>query len=99
MFALFRKSLALAGLAAMLPHAALAAGPIDMGTTTCQDWIDASDDEQDLMIGWLRGYAAGRATSTLFAPSHERVDRSLLMAFCRGHVTMGLISAGATILK
>ena len=73
---------------------AFAAG-FDMGTTTCQDWIDASDDEQDLMIAWLRGYTAGRATSTMYNPANARLDRTLLMGFCRNNANIGLISASS----
>ncbi|MDE3177356.1 MAG: hypothetical protein KGM15_14735, partial [Pseudomonadota bacterium] len=31
------------------------AAPVDMSTLACQDWLDASEDEQDQMVAWLRG--------------------------------------------
>ncbi len=65
----------------------------DMATFACQDWLDASDDEQDLMLVWLRGYAGGRAGTSLYNPDAIRVDRGRMQTYCRGHLTVGVISA------
>lgn len=82
-------------LAALLSIAALPARAtsVDMATFTCQDWIDASDDEQDQMIAWLRGYLAGRSSATLYDADKTRFDRDTLMVACRRNPTMGVISA------
>ncbi len=98
MFGRTRRSLAnfcgKFGLAALLALVALPARavPIDMATLTCQDWIDASDDEQDQMIAWLRGYLAGRSTTTLYDTTAARGDRDRLMVACRRAPTLGVIS-------
>ena len=69
------------------------AAPADMNTTTCQDWLDAGEDEQEQMIAWLRGYMAGRGTGALFDVAHVRADAASLKRFCQGHVSAGLVSA------
>jgi hypothetical protein len=69
------------------------AAPVDMATLTCQDWIDASDDEQDQMIAWLRGYLAGRSSVTLYDAGAARGDRDALMVACRRTPSIGVISA------
>jgi acid stress chaperone HdeB len=69
------------------------AAPVDMATLTCEDWIDASDDEQDQMIAWLRGYLAGRSSVTLYDARSARGDRDALMVACRRNPTIGVISA------
>ena len=77
------------GLAASPLHAA----PADMNTTTCQDWLDAGEDEQEQMAAWLRGYVAARGTGALFDVARVRADALVLKRFCQSHVTAGLISA------
>ena len=100
MFSSIPRPLALLALGAvLLSKPAIAAPALDMGTTTCQDWIDASDDEQDLMIAWLRGYASGRNSAALYNPANARIDRAAFMAYCRQNVTIGLLSAGAKLPK
>ena len=69
------------------------AAPVEIATQTCQDWLDASDDEQDLMVAWLHGYLAGRATSTLYDFAGQRADAAILKRYCQGHLTTGVISA------
>ena len=69
------------------------AAPVDMATLTCQDWIDASDDEQDQMVAWLRGYLAGRSSATLYDAAAARADHGMLMVACRRNPTIGVISA------
>jgi acid stress chaperone HdeB len=71
------------------------AGGVDMSTQTCQDWLDADDDVQDLMIAWLRGYIAGRSTSTVYDASRARADKQLLKAYCQAHPQNGVISAAS----
>ena len=56
----------------------------DMATFTCQDWLDASDDERDLILVWLRGYLGGRAGTSLDYPDATRTDRTKMEIFCRG---------------
>jgi acid stress chaperone HdeB len=82
-------------MAALLSLAALPAraGPVDMATLTCQDWIDSSDDEQDQMIAWLRGYLAGRSSATLYDTGASRLDHDRLMVACRRNPSIGVISA------
>ena len=71
------------------------AAPQDMNTQTCQDWLDAGEDEQDQMVAWLRGYLAGRSTGALFDLARVRADATSLKRFCQGRLTAGLISAAA----
>ena len=89
------KTMLLATLALVLPLSAPAkADPAyDMATFTCQDWLDASDDERDLMLVWLRGYLGGHAGTSLYAPDGARMDRSRMETYCRGHLAIGVISA------
>jgi len=75
------------------------AAEIDMNTQTCQDWIDAGEDEQDLMSAWLRGYSAGHASSGLYDPGATRADSARLMAYCRLHLNTGLLSAEGQLKK
>jgi hypothetical protein len=82
-------------LLAVLAATAARAGGVDMSTQTCQDWLDADDDVQDLMTAWLRGYIAGRSTSTVYDASRERADRQLLKAYCQTHLQNGVISAAS----
>jgi len=67
--------------------------PYDMATFSCQDWLDASDDDQDLMLVWLRGYNAGRTGVSLYTPNALLVDRGRMQSYCRAHLTVGVISA------
>jgi hypothetical protein len=85
------KRYALLLLLAVAPPAA--AAPLDMNTQTCQDWLDADSDVQELMIGWLRGYASGRSTGALFDVARVRADALALKRYCQGHLTVGLVSA------
>ena len=64
-----------------------------MGTQSCQDWLDADDDQQDEMVAWLRGYLAGRATATTYNIGGARVDMAQLKAYCQSHKTDSVISA------
>ena len=50
------------------------AAPLDMNTQTCQDWLDAGEDEQEQMAAWLRGYLAGHSTGAMFDLSRVRAD-------------------------
>jgi hypothetical protein len=75
------------------------AAEIDMNTQTCQDWIDAGEDEQDLMTAWLRGYVAGRASSGLYDLSATRADSARLKAYCQRRLTTGLLSAAGELKK
>src|ERR1700677_2392009 len=54
-------ALLLIGLAPMSLRSARADSSYDMATFSCQDWLDASYDERDLMLVWLRGYLGGRS--------------------------------------
>jgi uncharacterized protein YdaL len=71
------------------------AAPQDMNTQTCQDWLDAGEDEQEQMVTWLRGYVAGRSTGAMFDLSRVRADATSLKRFCQSHTTAGLVSAAA----
>ncbi len=97
--ALSTKGLAVAALAvaALAPVHARAAS-VDMATLACQDWIDDTEDEQDQMLAWLRGYLAGRATSSLYNPDSARFDRTALKIYCQKHLTTGVISAASQSL-
>ncbi len=91
-----RRNLWLASALAALAFAAPAwAAPFDMGGQTCQDWLDASEDEQDAMVAWLRGYLAGKSGATLYDLAGARGDAASLKHYCQGHLTVGLISAGS----
>jgi hypothetical protein len=98
-----KRSLA-AALAAGLSLAPLPGVParadstFDMATFTCQDWLDASDDERDLMIVWLRGYLGGRAGTSLYYPDATRTDAAKMETYCRGHLAIGVISAMGQLL-
>ncbi len=80
-------------IAALAPTVARAQSSFDLATFSCQDWLDASDDEQDMMLVWLRGYAGGRTGSTLYNPNAPRFDRGRMQVYCRSHPTVGLVSA------
>jgi hypothetical protein len=71
---------------------------LDMATFTCQDWLDASDDERDLMQVWLRGYLGGRAGTSLYYPDATRTDRTKMEIYCRAHLAIGVISAMSLLL-
>ena len=66
---------------------------VDLATFTCQDWLDASYDEGDLILVWLRGYLGGRAGTSLYNADSARSDRGKMESYCRGHLTIGVISA------
>ena len=70
----------------------------DMATFSCQDWLDASDDERDLMLVWLRGYLGGRSGTSLYNPDATRLDRTKMEIYCRGHLTIGVVSAMGQLL-
>ncbi len=72
---------------------ARAAPALDMATFTCDDWLDATEDDQDMMLVWLRGYLAGRSGASLYNADALRADRAAMMGFCRAHGSMGLVSA------
>ena len=93
------EALLLIGLAlASTPFAsARADSTYDMATFSCQDWLDASDDERDLMLVWLRGYLGGRSGSSLYDPEATRMDRTNMEIYCRGHLTIGVVSAMAQL--
>ena len=65
----------------------------DMATFSCQDWLDASDDERDLMLVWLRGYLGGRSGTSLYDPEATRMDRTKMEIYCRAHLAIGVVSA------
>jgi hypothetical protein len=65
----------------------------DMATFSCQDWLDASYDERDLMLVWLRGYLGGRSGTSLYDPDASRIDRTKMESYCRAHLTTGVVSA------
>ena len=81
-------------LLALLALAAPAcAAEADMNTQTCQDWLDAGEDEQDLMTAWLRGYLAGRSSSGLYDVNRARADSARLKAYCQKNPGNGLLTA------
>ena len=69
------------------------AAPLDMNTQTCQDWLDAGEDEQEQMVAWLRGFVAARGAGALFDVSRVRGDAALLKHYCQGHTGIGLVRA------
>lgn len=69
------------------------AAPLDMGGETCQDWLDASEDEQDAMVAWLRGFVAGKSGVTLYDLRASRADATTIKRYCQGHLTVSLVSA------
>jgi hypothetical protein len=81
-------------LIALVAASAARAAPLDMGTQTCQDWLDAYEDTQDQMAAWLHGYVAGHSASTLY-DIDGRADSATLKAYCQSHPTTGVISAAA----
>jgi hypothetical protein len=82
-------------LVALLAATSARAGGVDMSTQTCQDWLDADDDVQDLMAAWLRGFIAGRSTSTMYDAGRERADKQSMKAYCQSHPQNGVISAAS----
>ncbi len=64
-----------------------------MNARTCQDWLDADDDEQEQTIAWLRGYLSGKSGTSLYDFVGARVDATALKRYCQGHLTIGVISA------
>ena len=62
----------------------------DMNTATCQDWLDAGEDEQEQMVAWLRGFVAGRSTGAIFDLSRVRADAVGLKRFCQSHMASAL---------
>ena len=89
------KSRAAIALVCLIFTAPARAAPFDMSTQTCQDWLDATEDDQDQMVAWLRGYLSGRSTSTLFDVAKLRADGTMLKHICQGHLTTGLVSAAS----
>jgi hypothetical protein len=87
-----RYALIVALALAALPARAAA---IEMSTQTCRDWLDAEQDVQDQMVAWLRGYLAGRSTSTIYDAGRSRADAQSLRGFCQGHLDIGVISAAS----
>jgi hypothetical protein len=75
------------------------AAPLDMNTQTCQDWLDAGQDEQEQMIAWLRGYVSGRAAGALFDMGRIRLDALTFKHYCQRNLTVGLVSASAQLPK
>lgn len=75
------------------------AASLDMATSSCQDWIDNTDDEQDQVVAWLRGYLAGRSSASLYNPEAARSDRTSLKIYCQQHLTTGVISAASQSLR
>jgi hypothetical protein len=71
------------------------AAPVDMSTQTCEDWLDATEEEQDQMVAWLHGFIAGRSTSTMYNLASGRADATSLKLYCQGHKTVGLTSAAS----
>ena len=91
-----RWLLVLLALALTLPARA---AEVDMNTQTCQDWIDAGEDEQDLMVAWLRGNIAGRASTGLYDMNASRADAAKLKAYCQQHLATSLLSAAGQLKK
>ena len=85
------KRLTLFALLALAPCAQ--AAELDMNTQTCQDWLDATEDEQDLMSAWLRGYTSGRTSSGLYDVNGSRNDSTRLRSYCQKHPGNGLLTA------
>jgi uncharacterized protein YdaL len=81
-------------LLALLAASAARAAPLDMGTLTCQDWLDADDDQQDQMVAWLHGYVSGHSGVTIY-DLDGRADEAKLKAYCQGHPKFGVVSAAA----
>jgi uncharacterized protein YdaL len=75
------------------------AAQVDMNTQTCQDWIDAGEDEQDLMVAWLRGNIAGHASTGLYDMTASRADAAQLKTYCQQHLATGLLSAAGQLKK
>ena len=86
----------LALLALALPAGA---APLDMNTQTCQDWLDAGQDEQEQMVAWMRGYVAGRSAGALFDVGRIRADAAALKQYCQRHLSIGLVSAASVWAK
>jgi hypothetical protein len=93
-------ALLLIGLASapISPRSALADSSYDMATFSCQDWLDASYDERDLMLVWLRGYLGGRSGTSLYDPNATRTDRTKMEIYCRAHLAVGVVSAMGQLL-
>ncbi len=83
----------------LMGGAARADPAMDMSTTTCQDWLDASYDDQELMVSWLRGYGAAKGSSTLFNVDKVRSDLNSLSVYCHGHLTAGVIDAMSNVRR
>jgi hypothetical protein len=47
------------------------------------------------MVAWLRGYLAGRSTSTVYDASHTRADAQLMRGYCQQHQDISVISAAS----
>lgn len=89
-----RTLLAALAIALLPPLSPARADPAyDMATFTCQDWLDASDDERDSMLVWLRGYLGGRSGTSLYNPEGVRFDAARMETYCRAHLAIGVISA------
>ena len=84
-------------LLALLCAVSARAAPIDMNTQTCQDWLDADDDQQDQMVAWLRGYLSGRSSTAMFDLAAGRATALALKGYCQGHLTIGLVSAAGQL--
>ena len=83
--------------ATLAPGAARAEPGFDMSTLACSDWLNSSDEEQELMVAWLRGYLAGHSTSTIYDTRSARLDRQTLAVFCQHNPTVGVISAASKL--
>ena len=87
-----KTSLAIVALILALAAPSRAAS-VDMNERTCQDWLDADDDEQEQTLAWLRGYLSGKSGSSLYDFAGSRVDEAALKRYCQNHLTVGVISA------
>jgi HdeA/HdeB family len=69
------------------------AASFDMGTRTCQEWLDSDEDEQEQTIAWLRGFLSAKSGSSLYDFASVRRDASALKRYCQGHLEIGVVSA------
>jgi len=86
----------------VLPATLLAASSaygqqLDNRTITCREFLASGHDNMAALIGWLRGYHAGK-TGIIPRPLHDTTYGGRLGWYCKQHPDANLIEASEEIL-
>lgn len=70
---------------------------LDNRTITCRAFLASGKENMSALIGWLRGYHAGK-TGIIPRPLHDTVYGGRLGFYCKQHPDANLIEASEQIL-